>query len=222
MSYFELLPQEIIIEILQFINDSKTFINLYELQDRNIMHILKDRFTWKKLLKLKLDDLSDYVIARMDVIFNHENIFFTMLSYYMKALKTYLRLEITISNIDAAIIKLRHKFFAGKSDKEMEVYANDLQMVDLIIKNSKKIKLDKMFLSDLSIIFSGKYINNDTLIEFTNALENGNITLSLYIAAYTANIVFKTAQGGLFSNGVSEILFDIYYNGHKDIIINIE
>jgi len=223
-SYFEFLPEDLIREIVLFIDDYNEIFSLYEYN--NIKIIFDTKKFWINLYNLKFPSIF---MTILNVNFNISNIAY-IISTYIKHVNSYNK-TMSVFYQNCKLVNTRIQTYYPKLNRD-NITGHD---IDLIKKDNN---YDNIHDSRVSIEFEGNPIHNFELLLETEIIDN-----KLYILAYYNTLMNSIENSVLFIDFIGyhivvyisdtdiinldisskevflKILFNIYLNLHKELII---
>ena len=134
--YFNYLPDELNREILSYISDFDTFKNLYISNEKSIKKMLDDHNFWKYLIESKIGYLMNYITPLINKsTTSNLTDFFYRLSYYTRVVNSYKEVIKIFKEMEDFHESLVKKFFHGKSLGDINKYKNDIDVINMVIKD---------------------------------------------------------------------------------------
>ena len=224
-TFFDLVPEELLVLILHNINTYKDFINLNEIITFN--KIFNNEYFWKKLFNESFGDL----IKSVSINFDNLDIYYIS-SMYIKALNAYIK---TINRV---------KHMIKTVNKDIKKYYPEMNMDNIDIGKIEEDKYELLIEQTINFDVDGKYIKNESLLFYkTNEVNrnfkkrelgeflskyNGIDSIILYegVAGFSMSVFFDmpifvgVMRAHLYTpltkNEFIKILLHVYFNGYVE------
>ena len=223
ITYFDLLPKEILGLIFYNVKDFETFDRLYAVKSNLINEVLSSDKFWNNITRLKVLGIISYKEPTLQE--DPKNIkefkFYTYLAYYIKAINTKEKVVKTFHKFKDYHNLKHNKHFLGKSDEYIRKSKDDYEIILQTVYDSKRIKFNPVFLDDLSLFL--KRSGYKSIKNLARAISSSHnfVDGHFYVNAYGYGIAF--VMDGMINNyelsqsELKSMLYRLYYNGHEEI-----
>ena len=204
--YFDYLPDELNVEILNYIDSYEDFINLNTLD--NFQKVFNTKTFWKDLFTNSIGDSLNYI----NINFKNVNIYY-LSSSYVNAINCYKITNLILENSVGYVNTEINKLYPGKK-------------IELLNKGTNFV-ISNLDIQKLSFLFGKRFITSDDELKLGLLIAENFITfrLSMIIGflGYSIKINVKK-HNSLFIQSLTKqeffnILFNFIYNGEDYEVI---
>ena len=215
----DLIPKDLLNEILFYIEDQADFFKLNEFE--NFKSVLNDKFLWKNLFQFHLGYLNNYI----NINYDNTNIYY--IAYNLsKAIKAKIKAIKKLNEMIELTNTYIREYYPNMSVENVDLNLLDKDRnYDKLMEKSLSINIHGDYLTDLSLILELKNLEHQENITNIRELINSGdkislITLNVSFANYSISVMTSEYSDHFDTTLTKDefigILFHLQFNANNE------